>query len=262
MKVNLSIRKLDDESISKESRLTITHFEQYIEVDFTLLPHMLSKNYLYSPWAYYGNKRGRDTICSKSNIIVLDIDHTDIPMQECFNSLVDEGLSVITASTSNKNNVFKYRVLIPLNRPVDALEYRRLLIGLEENGLVDNIDKIATSAIIYAYKNSYTLLNEGETLIVDDYMSEEQTVIEYQIADTTDVELPDNFLQEFEYFTRASPGNRTKKLTHSAYKMIEMGLNATQITKGVLTLNKLMLVPKSPSEIQRRVINYILKENK
>jgi len=261
MMVNLSIRKLDDESMSKKSRIHITHFEKYIECPFHTLPHLLVKNYMYSVFAFLGNHRLLENVCSEANLFVLDVDTTQVSMQDRFNELVDEGFSVILASTSNKTNLFKYRILMPLDRPVTPREYRRLMVGVVDTGLVPDIDMVSSTQILYSYRDSTVYSNfTGRPLVVDDYIADERTAVEYSMADTTETELPDSFSKDFEYFTIAQPGNRTKRLTHACYLMIELGFNSNQITKGVMLLNKQLLIPKSTQEIQRRVLNYILNK--
>lgn len=259
-KVNLSTRKLSADSISKESRLYITHFERYLEVPFDTLSFMLSKNYMFSPFAFEGHKRGVDTLCSEANLLVLDVDHTDISIQDKFTELVDENLNVIIATTSDSANMYKYRILLPLDRPISALEYRRLVFGVRDLGLVTDLDLVAVSQIYYAYQGSKVLSSfSGVPLPVEDYMVDPHTVREYTITDVSATELPSDFAIEFRHFLRPYTGSRSKRLSHAAYLMTEQGYNKTQVTKGVLAINKYFLVPKSTSEIQRRVLGPILK---
>ena len=261
MQVNLSIRKLDDKSIGKEERKFITTFKKYIGTDFSLLPHLLSKNYMYSVFNYTGYHRMLSNVISDANLLVLDVDHTGASMQEVFSGLVDEGLQVIVSTTSNRDNEYKYRVLLPLNREVDTNEYRRLMLGVIENGLVLDVDTVPPVQIFYSYKDSKVLTNfEGSSLVVDDYIADKQAVIEYQIADTTDTKLPDDFYKEFRSFFTATPGKRTKRLARAGYLMIESGYNRSQVTKGVLRVNSSLLVPKSEAEVQRLITNFILKQ--
>lgn len=259
--VNLSIRKLDDKSTGKEERKFITTFTKYINTDFSLLPHLLNHNHMYSVFNYAGYHRMLSNVVSDANLLVLDVDHTGISMQEVFDNLVDEDLQVIVSTTSSKDNEYKYRVLLPLDREVDTKEYKRLMLGITENKLVTDIDEVSPVQIFYAYKDSKILTNfKGSSLIVDDYIADKQAVVEHQIADTADTELPEDFYKEFRSFFTATPGKRTKRLARAGYLMIESGYNRSQVTKGVLKVNSSLLVPKSKAEVQRRVLDFILKQ--
>lgn len=260
--VNLSIRKLDSNSITKEERVFITHFERYVSTPFNLLPNLLINNFMYSIWPYEGHYRSVDTVCGKANLLVLDIDYTTISMQDRFNELVDEGFAVIVATTSDRTNIYKYRILIPLDREVTNDEYRRLVIGIRLNGLVADLDPVSSTQIFYSYKGGVVLSNYTDsTLCVNDYIAnkEESKTILYDNGAT---ELPDTFEQNYKQFFRSTPPSRSKRLMYAAHKMMDDGYSYQQVVKGVLTINNSFIYPKSNSEVHRRVLNKVQKDYK
>ena len=88
-------------------------------------------------------------------------------------------LKCILGTTSDTENLLKYRVLIPLNREVTHHEYRRLVAGVRENGLISDMDKASQkpSQKFYSYAGSIVIYNEGLPLVVDDYILPETEVV-------------------------------------------------------------------------------------
>jgi len=254
--VNLSTRKTA--GLTKMERSNIAYFDRYLSTSFESLRHMLVKDYCYSPFNFIGHHRGRGNICSTANLVVLDVDHTNISIHDRYKELLDEGLKFIIGTTSDHTNLYKYRVLMPLSRPVEPHEYSLLVRGIEANKLVSNLDisaSIKASGFMFSYSGSLVLTNfNGSLLPVDDYILE-PTEVEYSTADPT--EAIEDFDNLFKSFSRANKGSRSKALLRAAYTMYEYGFSLEQMTTGVLRINERFLVPKSKQEVYRRVINFI-----
>jgi len=252
--VRISIRATP--GLCKSDRQEITHFLRYVERKFTDLPVMLKKDYIYSPFAFIGHRRGNEHICSTSDLAILDVDTTVVSIQQRYQQLVAEGLAFIIATTSDIYNMYKYRILFLLDRPVDQFEYRLLIHGISTNGLVTDLDmgaSVKAGGFLFAYKDSLVLSNfNGSPLGVSDYAIEPED-IDYFSMDSA--ELMDTFEQEFRRFTKAAPGKRTRNLLATAFKLLESGCSYEQIRTGVLAVNSSMLLPKPIPEVHRRVLS-------
>ena len=260
MLVTLSVR--DVTGLSKSDRADIKYYSRFVECEFSALVHMLNKDYIFSPWNYLGYTQLTANICSEALFVVIDVDHTSINLHDRIQQLTDEGLQCIIATTSDSAKLHKYRVLIPLNRPVTSYEYRLLVTGIKSNGLIPDMDPVSSRPAqkFYAYANSVIVSNFiGSTLAVDDYIVDPQSPSLRLLdpsADVTDI------LHEFDSYQSATKGRRTRNLLHAAYKCLDYGLTDEQLERVINYVNSRFLIPKSQDEIQRRVIQFIKSQRK
>lgn len=259
MLVNLSIRPTP--GLSKDDRQQITGFTNYVQRNFSRLPFLLSRDFIYNPFNFLGYQRGTENICSDANLVVLDVDDTAISIQERYQQLSDEGLAFILATTSDVHNMHKYRILFPLDRSVDQEEYRLLVRGIVSNGLVTDMDlsaSVKAGGFFFSYLDALVLTHfDGSPLGVSDYAIE-PTEVEY--AGMGSAELIDSFESEFRSFAAtALQGQRTKRLFAVAFRMREAGCSYEQIVTGVLAVNSMFIVSKPVSEVHRRVLSKFIK---
>ena len=255
MQVTLSVRELPN--YGKDERAFIKYYERFVQRDFTDLAYLLKLDYMYSPFNYIGYEQGTFNICSDAQFVVIDVDSTSLSIYERLTQLTDENLQCIIGTTSDTANTHKYRVLIPLDRPVDAFEYRSVVTGIRTNGLIPDMDVASAKPAqkFYAYADSTVLSSfAGSQLIVDDYLVD-LTLPEFNTADPT--EDVSSILHEFDSYQFATKGRRTRSLLSAAYKAMELGLSQPQVEQVVTYVNSLFLIPKPTSEVNRRVINFI-----
>lgn len=259
MQVELSVRPLP--GFSKSERDDIKFYTRFIKCEFKQLTQLLSKDYMYNPFAYLGMEQGMYNICSKATFVVLDVDYTSTSIHERLTQLSDEGLECILGTTSDPNNMFKYRVLLPLDRSVTPQEYRRLVAGIRVLNLIPELDRASEkpSQKFYAYANSTVLHNYGQSLVVNDYllpqMEYKQTPLGYSF------ELHE-LLNEFSTYSTAPPGSRTRYLLSAAFNLVERGVDNKLLEQVILHLNNSFLIPKDVNSVYRRVINFIKTKRK
>ena len=191
---------------SKADREFITHFTHYRAMPFSKLTQLLDSDNCYSAFSFIGGKRSTDNICSNASFVVLDIDHTPISIHERFEQIYDEGLSFIIGTTSDPTNLYRYRLLLPLSRPVTADEYRLLVHGIRDLGLVSDLDIASAKPAqqFFSYKHSLVKSYlDGTELIVDDYLIEPDEISTHNISPE---QLLDSFDSTFGYCRTASPG--------------------------------------------------------
>lgn len=260
MQVTLSVRPVD--GLSKADREDIKYYTNFIQRDFTDLVRMLNKDYIFSPWNYIGYEQNLNNICSDAQFVVIDVDYTSIPLNQRLSELQAEGLQCIIATTSDSTNWYKYRVLIPLNRPVTPYEYRLLVKGIQANGLIPDMDLASAkpSQKFYSYADSVIVFDfTGSALSVDDYMLDPQTSELRLLDPSADVA---DILHEFDSYRYATKGRRTKNLLHAAYKCLEYGLTDSQLEQVVNYVNSRFLIPKPPDEVHRRVLQFIKQQRR
>ena len=259
MQVELSVRELP--GFTKSEREDIKFYTRHVKCYFESLVQLLHKDYMYSPFGYLGMEQGLCNICTKAQFIVLDVDYTSTNIHDRLLQLADEGLECILGTTSDTQNLFKYRILIPLDREVTHQEYRRLVAGVRELGLVSDLDRASEkpSQKFYSYAGSIVVFNKGSPLVVDDYILPESEVVKSELGCSLELH---ELLVEFQSYTTASPGNRTRYLLSAAFKLIELGADDTLLEQTILHLNRSFLIPKDNNSIYRRVINFVKTRRK
>lgn len=259
MQVELSVRPLP--GFTKSEREDIKFYTRFIKCEFQRLTQLLAKDYMYNPFGYLGMEQGLYNICSDASFVVLDVDYTSTSIHDRLTQLTNEGLECILGTTSDPTNYFKYRILLPIDRPVNPQEYRRLVAGIRSFGLVADLDRASEkpSQKFYAYANSTVLYNAGLPLTVADYLMPESECIQPQLS--CSLELHD-ILNEFSTYSTAPPGSRTRYLLSAAFNLIERGADHKLLEQVILHLNQSFLVPKDINSVYRRVINFIKTRRK
>lgn len=255
MRVTLSIRSTPN--LSKDERSEFNYYTNFVECEFADLRYLLSKDYIFNPFNYLGYRQASTNICSQATFVVIDVDSTSIPMNERFDQLIAENLQCIIATTSNPFNWHKYRILLPISRTVSAEEYRALVTGIAQFGLVSDMDPVSAKPAqkFYSYAGSAVLFSfTGQPLGVDDYLADISIPTYTATSPPTDViELLPNFTS----YSQAIKGKRTRSLISAGYKSIELGMTDEQVEHVIMYVNSLFLVPKPYKEVKRRVLDFI-----
>lgn len=261
MKITISVKEVS--GVPKKERKYLNTFTNYLETEFSNLRHLLNKDYIYSPFNFIGYLRKNENLCSNANFIVIDVDHTESSIYQCFNWLKEEGLNCVLGTTNNVENIYRYRVLLPLDREVTPIEYRFLIQGIKINGLVPDMDIGASckpAGVFYSYANSTVLFNfNGYPLPVSDFIADPQQPEHRALEPTADVS---DILHEFDSYQSATKGSRTKSLLHAAYRCLDYGLTDSQLEAVITYVNSRFLIPKDTYSVQRRVLQFIKSQRK
>ena len=259
MQVELSVRPLP--GFSKSERDDIKFYTRFIKCKFKQLAQLLSKDYMYSPFAYIGMEQGMFNICSEASFVIIDVDYTSTSIHDRLTQLSNEGLECILGTTSDPNNMLKYRVLLPLDQPVTPQEYRRVVAGIREFGLISDLDRASEkpSQKFYAYANSIVLYNSGNPLVVKDYLVPESKIAQVELNCPLELH---QLLDEFSTYSTAPPGSRTRYLLSAAFNLVERGADNKLLEQVILHINNSFLIPKDHNSVYRRVINFIKTRRK
>jgi hypothetical protein len=257
IKVNISTLSL--KGYSKNQREKQTTFKKYMTVNFNQLESMLYRDFMYSPFGFKTNYRKTDNICQPAKFMVIDVDTTNISIYDRHQELKDEDIIHLIATTSNPDNIYKYRVLIPFSHELYEFDYRYLVRGVRLKGLIEDMDVASEKPAqpFYSYENSKVLINlEGDVLNVEDYIiTPEENSIYIDKAVTIDSE---DFKLMCEQYRMARQGYRSRTLIKIGYEMANKGYSKAEIRKGLYYINNMWVSPKSDSELERRVL-YIFK---
>lgn len=177
-----------------------TGFE-YKVTTFEKLGNLLCNDTAYTPFEFRDGKRGKDNVIGGADFIVLDIDDSDITCDEAHNLLMD--YKHIIAKTSDNDNPYKFRCLIPLDITVDIPSTRwKLFMSKVATHLGMTIDNLPQSQIYFGYKHRNLLINadgvelEASQIIKD--LGEPTKVTKVQPKKVRD-KIWNNRLNEFHY---------------------------------------------------------------
>jgi len=252
MIVNISILPVED--TQKKHRVYYTVYTSVISLAFEQIPEILNKNYNYSPFVYKGNKRLKELIISNTNIVILDVDKTLRAIQDMHQFLKNELKSHIIATTSNSENLYKYRILLPLSREVTKEEYPNLVKGIIDYGLVEDTDLQGsknTSQMFFAYANNPVIITyfSGEPLCVNDYLvTTKNQVFSTKLITKNCISIIDTF---------KSPTNQkgNSTLVRASFEILRSGYTYDEFVKCIKQLNDAWVFPMNESRLFTTIIN-------
>jgi len=162
---------LSEKECRKKAKETIANhcasakIESY-EYDFEDCGNLLKLDLAFSVTHFANNKRSSANITGVTNLICLDIDQTDIPINEIPSVLGDYRFHV--ARTSDENNPLKYRILMKSDIDIDIKtpDYKNLLLNIGEL-LGIKPDRFGRDQLIYGYGDREVISSlEGKDLEV------------------------------------------------------------------------------------------------
>ena len=153
----------------KEAKQTIAAQDattgfKHKELKFEQLGQFMNHDVAFTPFEFKDGHRHKDNLLGGANFVMLDVDNTDMTDLECADMLAD--YRFIMARTSDKENPFKYRVLMPTDIKVDIDPDSWLLFMKKiQDHLGFEIDILSKAQIFYGYNDREVIVNaEGENL--------------------------------------------------------------------------------------------------
>lgn len=168
---------------SKDERATQCHsgFE-YKVTTFAKLANMLNNDVAYTPFKFLDGKRKNDNIASGATWIAIDVDDSDITIDEMFDMLGDYNCHI--ATTSNSDNPYKFRIIIEFNNIVDLEPRMWKMFGKvlgEHLGIKIDPVTFTKSQIMFGYKGARVLTNlEGDKFDVSECVKEAEKIASEQ----------------------------------------------------------------------------------
>lgn len=212
----------------------------YAKVPFERLVNMLKGDFIYSPYEFKDGKRNLENLINKTNLIVFDIDETDETIEECHNNLED--INHIVASTSDKENPYKYRVIIPFDREIEIENriYKQLCKDIAMDYLPSiKIDLLSQSQIYYAYKDSIVYMtNDAINLPIKDYIAniKQNKSLDYLTPKQKNEMLKDAY-NTFYFAYNTQEGKRHHNMIKAVAKAYNLGCNYDYVIKLINDIN-------------------------
>lgn len=176
--VVLKTNSIDINSIYKASYLKLEGSKEdrnkkcsegYIfnEYTFNDLEKLLNTDCAYSPFKFKNGKRNKENLINSISFVALDVDKGDLDIETLHNYLKNVYNHYIS-TTSDKNNLYKYRILLPLSNiiSIDEIIWKKVMKEISNMLTVNiNLDYLPQSQIFYGYKDSLIYKTSDKTNI-------------------------------------------------------------------------------------------------
>lgn len=246
------------------------------------LINLLTRDTVYNTFQYkdaqdkHGNlvqmNRNRDNIISNTNLIILDVDKSQIDIHSMHDYLSD--IPHILATTSDSSNLFKYRILLPVNVEIDGTNHRlySYIVRKLAAELLIEVDKVSYSPShpYYGYSGALTLSNnKGRLYDVTKYMTEfargEDTLskplkvkpeFKTEKGRSNHVsQMLDNVDEVFQYAIEAPHGEGSLRLARMCMHCRDEGFTAEELETAVRYVNSCWESPMPDSRLEKTLLS-------
>lgn len=248
---------------------TAVYGYEYEEATFASLSDLLQGNFAYSPFRFKDGVRGRSNIEGGTKWVVLDVDTSTITAQEAHFMLSDINHHI--ALGSDKNNPFKFRVLLELDSIVEVspIIWRNFYTEIASD-LALNVDPLPQSQIFYSYweegREVYSV-TDAAPIAVRDYLmrahelsENSQSVVSKNYSTSQKKALLADKLTTFAPAFNALPGEGSRKLIWAAnYAYRDLGATKEETIELVREINNYWLYPLDERRFENTVESQILR---
>lgn len=267
--IRLGSSKETISSIKQTIATTAVYGYDYEEGTFEGLSELLKGNYSYSPFKFKDGVRGRSNIEGGTKWVVLDIDSSSITAEEAHFMLSDINHHI--ALGSDKNNNFKFRVLLELDSVVDVtpIVWRNFYTEIASD-LSLTVDPLPQSQIFYSYweddREVYSV-TDASPISVRDYLmranelsENSQSVVSKTYSPAQKKALLADKLTTFAPAFNALPGEGSRKLIWAAnYAYKDLGATKEETIALVREINNYWLYPLEERRFENTIESQILR---
>lgn len=297
MQHGISFIEVDNTAIqmaiaNKVPKDTISYLKQQVSYDavygfnheeksFSELGNILNHDYGFSPFKYasveegaiynvdkhpnaWGRVRGRENVNGAVTWLCLDIDDTTITDEEMH--LILGTLNHHICRTSDKDNQFKYRIILELSIPVtlDQDHWKPFITSIG-NSLGVKIDTLGRSQVFFGYEGRTVYSHiTGTTLDPTRHiqMAKAKVIeLEEKRASAVPAGEADAALQRpfstFDFAYNAQSGEGTTKLLAAIHRAKELGASREYMTDLVYSVNNFWDHPMPLNRLQSTVLTAI-----
>lgn len=235
----------------------------YAKTNFAELRKMLEKDFAYSPFEFQDGIRSNDNIISGCKWIALDIDNSLFTDTETHELLKEINHHIV--KTSNKANLYKFRLLLELDAFVDVeTKCWRKFIESIASYLSINVDILPKSQIFYSYSGREILSVVGkETIKTREHilyaLSEETKQDVTSLNKSQKKVLFEDRLGTFNYAYDAREGEGSLALIRAAKHAKDLGVSKDEVLNLMEDINNYWLYPMDRKRFENTILNQIQK---
>ena len=231
---------------------------------FRVYEKLVALNCCYSPYSFKDGHRMLDNIDSLTDTIVIDVDKGSLTMDQVHELL--SGYKHVIASTSDINNKFKYRIIMPLDRQVDltSTQWKQFYKSISNMFNIPADPAINKASMFFGFKGAKVLSNyKGKLLptkihLINAYKEEMNNKKEIKPA-KTDKELEiiwdnryDIFIDAYEAFEM-----RRLKMYVAMRTAIDLGLSKELIKELISEINSNLHRPVRFKQVRAEILSQL-----
>lgn len=230
------------------------------ETDFEDIDNLLVENAIYSSFEFTDGIRTKENLIGGTKFVILDVDKSVLTDKEAH--LLLEEYNHFVVRTSDKNNEFKFRVIVEMDSlvDIDELLWKPFIQEIaDELGLI--VDILPKSQIFLSFEDREILKQlNGKTL-------QSKVLIERALARVKDNPKPPNTLPvkekeaklldprtTFAYAFECEAGERSNKIYRALAHSIDLGADKEYVENLALEINKYITNPMEIERLQRTLI--------
>lgn len=236
-----------------------------VDTTFEELGELLLKDYAYSPFKFKNGTRGRDSIIGGTKWLVLDIDDSNATAEEVHFMLQD--LNHHIALSSNKDNEFKFRVLLELDSVVDVnpTVWKHFFLNVAEY-LALKVDPLPQSQIFFSYADRpvMSVVNSEPLPVRDFLMKAHEKAVQKTTLPVTSMNaaqrkaMIEDELTTFNRAFDAVMGDGSRSMIWAARKaFFELGMNHEETIALIHRINNYWHHSMDSDRLERTIIQQI-----
>lgn len=234
------------------------------KVSFDRLGNLLKSGCSYSNFTFKNGKRNNDNINEYTNWLVFDVDNSIMDIYETHDLLKDY-VNHHICTTSNKDNLFKFRVILELDSYAhfDKRIFKQIMKQVSAEFLpCINIDNLPMSQVYYSYKDSIVLSTTDQSKVDIKRFIQNSLIKEVKkpISKAEKSHMLDDMMNTFSYAIDSFPGNRNLNLIRAINHAYDLGAGEEQIEALIREINQLIDFSLTEQELERNILPHLRKK--
>ena len=233
---------------------------EFFETSFEDLENLLSENAIYTSFQFTDGIRTKENLVGGTKFVILDVDKSILTDEEAHILLGEYNHYIVR--TSDKDNEFKFRVILEMDSVIDIDErlWKPFVQEIaNELGLI--VDLLPKSQIFLAYEGRNVLRQlEGKTL-------QSKFLVERAMTRVKDTPKPPNTLPAkekesklqdprttFAFAFECEEGERSNKIYRALAFAIDLGADATYVEHLAFEINGYLSNPMPEDRLRRTLV--------
>ena len=237
---------------------------EYTEIKFEQLGQLLTGDYAYSPFEFKDGIRGKDNIIGGCKWICLDVDKSTLTDEEVHFLLQNYNHYIVR--TSNKDNPYKFRILLELDSYVDVPDkaWKSFIRSICEYIAID-ADQLPKAQIFFSYADRNVLSTvDKQPIEVKDhlmvaYNHNEQRTDVIKLTPVQRKEQLANIRDTFWYLYEAEDGQGSISMIRAIKHMKDLGASKEQTYALINDANEYWIYPLPEQRLERTIYTQIDK---
>ena len=237
---------------------------EFEEIAFEDLANLLSGEYAYSQFEFKEGTRGKDNVISGCKWLYIDVDTSTITDEEAHFMLMDINHHI--TRTSDKDNAFKFRVLIELDAFVNISnkQWKWFMQSVTES-LALVADPLPKSQIAFSYGNigrKILSVTDASPLEIKEHIIraaelEESKPKPMKMSKPQQKALLDDPLETFGYAFDAPNGQGSRSMIRAAHYAVDLGASREDTIELMHQINDYWDNPMPEDRLQITIIAQI-----